>query len=356
MDYSSAPPQPVLISGDTGGHDRTRVLVPVVDGAPELPAGNDILTLNGHSMGTTWQVSLVASHGQNPTPYRVAIEAELNRIISLFSPWVADSEISRFNAAAPGWVPLADDFMAVLMPAMDWAARTDGAVDPTLGALVDLWGFGPPGPRPFARPVPSISDIAATLAVSGHYRLEIDAEKRAVRQPGGMCLDFSGIAKGHAVDSICERLRTMGSGSHLIEVGGELRGEGIKPDYQPWWVEIDRAQDADTPRTVAALYDMAVATSGDWRRHIICGGKIYSHTINGHTGWPVNNDVAQVTVFDRSAMRADTLATALTVMGVEAGLELARQLNVAAHFTWRNPDGTAEAYSPAYAAMMEDEA
>ncbi|WP_242914462.1 FAD:protein FMN transferase [Brevundimonas pishanensis] len=357
MKRSSSSPAPIVI-GDPVANDfgENRVLIPAVAGGPERPPSDLVWSLDGTSMGTTWQVRFVPPPGGDLQTFRTAIEDELAQIIALFSPWVADSEISRFNRAAEGFVPLSDDFWELLIASLELADDVNGAVDPTLGALVDLWGFGPPGPRPALLPIPSQNDIEAARSVCGWNRLRLNREQQAALQIGGMKLDFSGIAKGHAVDRVSDRLTALGATSHLVEIGGELKGVGVKPDAQPWWVEIEAVEGSPAPRTVAALYNLAVATSGDWRRTFSHNGTAYSHTVDGSTGRPVSNQLAQVTVFDALAMRADAFATALTVLGPVDGLGFAQAMGLAAHLVERTERGLVEHYTPAYAAMMEEEA
>lgn len=308
-------------------------------------------------MGTTWSVRLVAPQGAEDAAFRRAIQDELDAVIAAFSPWDLASETSRFNAAPAGLWGLSPMFWAVLDAAMNLADDTDGAVDPTLGALVDLWGFGPPGARPEHDPLPSEAEIEAALKVSGWRTLRLDRDRRGALQPGGLRLDFSGIAKGHAVDRVCEALTRLGATSHLVEIGGELRGAGVKPDGQPWWIGLEQPPEAPSPRTVAAMADIAVATSGDWRRAFIVDDRLYPHTIDGRTGRPVANGVASVTVFHASAMTADAWATALTVMGPDEGLEIATAHGLAAQILTRSPGGMTERLTPGFIAMMdEDEA
>jgi thiamine biosynthesis lipoprotein len=239
--------------------------------------------------------------------------------------------------------------------AMDIADDTNGAVDPTLGALVDLWGFGPPGPRPAETPLPSDEEIERALAQSGWQSLRLNPMAHAAVQKGGMKLDFSGIAKGHAVDRVSERLTALGCTSHLVEVGGELRGHGVKPDGEPWWVEIEQPPASPAPRTLMAMIDIAMATSGDYRRVFSHEGRRYPHTLDGRTGRPVDNGLASVTVVHPSAMKADAYATALTVMGPTEGLEFATAYRLAAHFVARTPDGPVERMTPLFAAMLLDD-
>jgi len=310
-------------------------------------------------MGTNWSVRLVPPPGPDRAAFQSAIEAELDAIVSLFSHWEPSSELSRFNAAPPGFWAVSEPFWDLINAAMDLADDTNGAVDPTLGALVDLWGFGPPGPRPAnafgtGPTAPFEDEIAAARALSGWGRLRMNREARALQQLGGVKLDLSGIAKGHAVDRVSDRLTALGAADHLVEIGGELRGAGVKPSGDPWWVDLQQAPGAPGPRTVAALFDLAVATSGDWIRSYEVYGRTYSHTIDGRTGRPIENGVASVAAFADTAMKADALATALTVMGPEEGPAWAEAVGVAASFVIRTDDGLIERLTPAFLAMMDE--
>ena len=310
-------------------------------------------------MGTTWSVRLVAPPGLERSVIQSAIEGELSGIIALFSHWDPRSELSRLNAAPPGFWAVSEPFWNLLNAAMDLADETNGAVDPTLGALVDLWGFGPPGPRPLngfgtGHTTPFEEEIAAARALSGWGILRFNREARAVQQLGGVKLDLSGIAKGHAVDRVSDRLTALGATHHLVEIGGELRGAGVKPDGMPWWAELQQAPGAPGPRIVAALFDLACATSGDWGRQFEVYGQRFSHTIDGRTGRPVENGVASVTVLADTAMYADAMATALTVMGPEEGPAYSEALSIAAAFVMRAEAGMTEIISPAFVAMLSE--
>lgn len=283
-----------------------------------------------------------------------AVQGELDRTTALFSPWTPDSEVSRFNAAPAGPVSLSDAFWTLFDLALDLADETNGAVDPTLGALVDLWGFGPPGPRDPAAGLPTDEEIQTARAVSGWMRLRLDRPNRIALQPGGMRLDFSAVGKGWAADRVSERLSDLGADSHLIEIGGELLGQGVKPDGQPWWVELERPPGDGGVRAVAAAYGLAVATSGDYRRYFGHNGRLFSHSIDGQEGAPIENGLASVTVLHPQGARADALATALTVMGLEDGLAFAAEAGIAARFIRHDRGLFAEAESPALSAMADE--
>jgi len=325
-----------------------------MDAPPSRPPGDEVLRLKGETMGTTWSVGAVVPPGVSEPEVHGAVQAELDAVVAVFSPWERASEISRFNAAPEGVWALSQAFWSVLDASMNLADDTDGAVDPTLGALVDLWGFGPPGPR-IGSPVPAEEDIAKALTVSGWQKLRLNRDARGAMQPGGMKLDFSGIAKGHAVDRVSDALTRLGATSHLVEIGGEMRGRGVKPDGQPWWIGLEEPPGSPSSRTVAALVDIAVATSGDWRRAFEHDGRLYPHTIDGRSGRPIDNGVASVTVFHASAMTADAWATALTVIGPEDGPGLAEAHGLAAQMVVRTAEGVVEHLTPAFVAMMNEE-
>lgn len=307
-------------------------------------------------MGTTWSVKLVAPRGLHPAGIRGDIEARLDRVIAQMSTWEPDSDLSRFNRAPAGrWCELRVECLTVLAHALEVAADTGGAYDPTVGPLVDLWGFGP-ARRPHTRP--SADAIAAARARIGWERLTLDARGRRVRQPGGVSVDLSSIAKGFAVDQIAAHLRRLGVTSYLVEIGGELRGHGAKPDGTPWWVALERP--ADSPgdgsgpgHLIVALHGLSVATSGDYRRFFEDSGRRYSHTIDPRTGCPVDHGLASVTVLHPECMIADAVATALTVLGAPAGLAYARRRGLAALFIERGPRGIEERMTPSFAAMLE---
>ncbi len=121
---------------------------------------------------------------------------------------------------------------------------------------MDLWGFGPPGP---VDAVPDASILDAARSHAGWQRLALDPSDQSALQPGGLALDLSAIAKGYAVDRISDLLADFGYAHHLVEIGGELRGRGVKPDHRPWWVGLEPAGSA--AEIVVALTDLAVASS-----------------------------------------------------------------------------------------------
>ncbi|MCP3730541.1 FAD:protein FMN transferase [Sphingomonas sp. MG17] len=293
----------------------------------------------GATMGTSWSAAIV----DPPHGVERMIAATLDDIVGQMSHWQPSSQLSRFNAAAAGgWHRIAPEFAEVMTAALDIAARSGGAFDPAIGAAVDLWGFGPPGPR---HGIPSDAEIAAALAASGHDAVEFDPLLLRLRRTRPARLDLSGIAKGYAVDAVAAILRALGCRDFLVEIGGELTGAGIQPDGQPWWVDVEAPPGIAMLPLRVALHGLAIATSGDYRRTSAQG----SHTIDPRTGRPSANGVASVSVLHASCMLADAWASALTVLGPEAGMALAGREGLAAHVL--TPSG--ERLSPALQALLD---
>ncbi len=330
-----------------------RVLIPhELDDTPP-PAGAELYLLQGETMGTTWSLRVAGPRGLMPEMLRMGVERQLASVIAEMSPWEAESHVSRFNRAEAGsWHTLPADFFTVLATALELAESSDGAFDPAIGALVDLWGFGPAGRR---NDVPGDADIAAALKRGGWQRLQLDeAESRAL-QPGGVALDFSGIAKGFAVDKVSDYLLESGFPSHLMEIGGELKGRGLRPDGHPWWVQLEApTQDAkNTTETIVALHELAVASSGDYRKFFQQDGRRHAHTLDPRSGRSVDNGLAAVSVLHEQCMLADAQATVLMVLGLEAGMAWAVEQGVAALFVTREGEGFSEHLSPALGDLLE---
>ena len=294
-----------------------------------------VIELAGEGLGTTWRVLYVARVGVAPDRISAAIASRLGEIVAQMSQWEPASLLSRFNRAPAGTsFALHADFAAVLSAGLDIAGRTNGAFDPTHGCAAALLGFGaepPAGP-------PSAATLDDALASAGWQQLAFDSRARSLRQPGGLWLDFSGIAKGYAVDAVADLLARHGIVDALVEIGGELVGRGLKPDCQPWWVDLETPPGAELPPLRVALYDGAVATSGDHVRG--------AHTLDPRTGRALPPRIASVSVIHDSAMLADAWATALTVLGPVAALATATREGLAARIVAREDGVLVETLSP----------
>jgi thiamine biosynthesis lipoprotein len=322
-------------------------------GTPDA-GGATLARLGGETMGTSWSVLARVAPGTDLHRLHDGIQARLDRVVAQMSTWEPDSDIGRFNRAGAGtWHELPPEFSTVLRCALDIARLSDGAFDPTLGRLVELWGFGPAA-RP-RMPSPSQRDALAAAAGTGWQRLALQDDPPRALQPGRLALDLSAIAKGFAVDDVAHHLRERGVGAALVEVGGELYGYGRKPDGQPWQVLVETAPEeteSALPPCVLALDGLAVATSGDRWHRFDQDGRRFAHTLDARTAAPVADAPAAVTVIAQCAMHADAWATALTVMGPMAGLAFAQAQGLAVRFVSAAPGGPLVAVSDAFQARL----
>ena len=297
-------------------------------------------------MGTYYRVRAVADSGDREA-IRALVQQRLDAVDRRMSTYRADSEVSRFNRLAGGEsLVLSEETWAVL--GLAWQVRDEsrGAFDPTVGPLVDAWGFGAPGRD--AEPTPVADDRLAELrrAIGA---IELVAEdRRVLKLENGSALDLSAIAKGWATDVVSQALSHADFGNHLVEVGGEVRTAGHSPAGDPWRIAIERppprvsdpAPSAPATPAEDALHvglqkvlpftDGSLATSGDYRNYWERDGVRYSHTIDPRTGRPVEHGLASASVFHPSCAVADAYATTLMVLGPEDGLRWADENDIAA--------------------------
>lgn len=306
-------------------------------------------------MGCPWSVTWVDEGRVDRKRLEAGIQAVFARVIDQMSTWEPQSSISRFNRAAPGsWLPLPPEFALVLGCAMLVARASGGALDPTAGELVTLWGFGPAGRHHepgFAMPL--AAQVTQALQRCGWRRVQVDTAALRLHQPGGLQLDLSAVAKGFAVDEVSRFLRGEGVAHHLVDIGGELRGAGMKPDGQPWWVDVQLPPGADAAiPTRIALHGLSVATSGDYLQAFSVAGRRFSHCIDPRSGYPVDNGVCAVTVLHADCMLADAWSTALMVLGAQAGMAVAEKEQLAALWIERVDGGVVEHGSSAFRALV----
>jgi thiamine biosynthesis lipoprotein len=280
-------------------------------------------------MGTTYTVKVVTGYFGSVAGLQERIDRRLDRINQSMSPYLKDSEISRFNRfqETGAEFPISMDFLRVMQQAVRIHALSDGAWDGTVNPLVDLWGFGRTG-RTDHRPPPD--KIAALLADVGFQKIEVLDSGALIKRQAAVTLDLSSIAKGYGVDQVADEVRGAGFTDFLVEVGGEVYAAGVRPDGRPWRVGINRPRvDArfDEVYRVIPLKDQALATSGDYRSFFQENGVRYSHIIDPKTGYPVQDGVASVTILADNCTLADGLATAVMVMGVAKGLSLIDRLD-----------------------------
>lgn len=291
--------------------------------------------VTGTAMGTSYRLRLNCDLNRDVA--KQVTEAAFARVDESMSTYRRDSELMRFNASPIGqWRQIGVEFAEVIRAAIEVARLSDGAFDPTLGALLRLWGFSG-GEVPDA--TPSVQEIERRLVESGIVGLELESGEGRIRRLSDFELDLSAIAKGYAVDLAIRDLEKSACRDLLLEVGGEVGVRGSRPDGDAWTVGIESPSKAGSVTHAVTLSNEAIATSGDYRNRVAIEGQVYSHTIDPATGRPVSHDLASVSVISANAMRADALATALNVMGPSSGLEFARRHQIEAFFIIRTENG-----------------
>lgn len=310
------------------------------------------LAIIGETMGTTYHVRYVSADPQhNPERVKEAIDAVLVQVNARMSTYDPNSELSRFNQRLQTTpVVISRALEQVLRRALEIAVESDGALDVTVGPLVNLWGFGPQ-----ARPekIPTDAELAAIRERVGYQLLTLENHQISKQVPE-LYVDLSTIAKGYGVDRVALLLEQLEIQNYLIEIGGEMRMKGSKPGAEPWRIAIERPISTErSVQRVVELGDAAVATSGDYRNYYEHDGVRFSHIIDPHTGKPIQHNLVSVTVITSNCMDADAYATALTVMGPQRALEFAEQKQLAVLLITREEDGFKEHTSTAFARYLQ---
>lgn len=320
---------------------------------------------SGRTMGTSYHVTVA---GADDDAARAQVQAVIDGVLheaeQHLSTYNEQAEISRFNRSrTDDWQDVSPTLFAVAQEARAVSELTNGAFDITVTPLLELWDFSVSQPalaaarEPFDPP--AIETIERVRRQTGYAQLELRRSPReAMRKTDpALQLTVDGIAPGYAVDRIATELRALGHDDFIVEIGGEVRAQGQRPAGGPWRIAVEVPQSlGQEPLAGIRLRDAAVSTSGDYRdQRTDRTGQRYSHTVDPRTGRPVQGRLTSVTVIDASAARADAYATALMVMGTEAGLAWARQQRVPALFVERT-DAVGEwriVESPAFKAWRE---
>jgi thiamine biosynthesis lipoprotein len=226
---------------------------------------------------------------------------------------------------------------------MEVSEKTDGAFDITVGPLVYAWGFGLSNRIKMDQHI-----VDSLLAFVGYHKVKLENDKLIKTDPR-IRIDYNAIAQGYAVDVVAAFFDSKGIQSYLIDIGGEVLARRTKPDGEKWNVAIEmptkKADDERSIQAVVSLQDMAISTSGSYRKFYEENGVRYSHTINPATGYPVKHSTLSVSVLANDCMTADAYATAFMVMGVEKGKEfLQRHPNLEVYFIYTAPDGSMKTY------------
>jgi len=293
-----------------------------------------LIRFSGEALGTYYAVTYYDINGKN---YQAEVDSILKAFLFVASLHEPKSEINAVNNNED--IVLSPMFQDIFNKAVSISEISDGAFDFTVGPLVRAYGF-------WNRAREEITDekIAEYLKLVDFRGIRL-VDGKIVKQHPGIKIDFNAIAKGYVVDVVGQFLEEKGIEAYLIDIGGEVLGKGRKPNGDCWRVGIETpAETACSDREVEAiiyLCNAALATSGSYRKYYEKDGKRYSHTIDPKTGKSVEHSLLSVTVRDSETWRADAIATAMMVLGVEKSLKLLEKLpGVEAFFISAGDDGS----------------
>lgn len=303
----------------------------------------------GETMGTTYNVTLVAEEGKtlelDPDSMQRELDELLVEVNQQMSTYIDDSELMRFNRSEIGqWHRLSGPLTEVLSLSQSISKRSDGAFDITVAPLVNLWGFGPQGEP---EQTPGDGQLERALADIGYEHLKLEGDR--ARRVRDIHLDLSGIAKGFGVDQLAEFLESRGYQHFLVEIGGEVRLSGESPRGGRWRIGIEQpAALREGARKAIALTDIAMATSGDYRNYYERDGQRYSHTIDPRNGRPIQHKLVSVTVLAPTSAEADAWATALNVLGAQEGMRIAEREKLAVYMIVKEDEALVDRHSEAF--------
>lgn len=297
------------------------------------------MRFSGEIQGTTYNITYYAGDSINLQP---AIDSMLHRFDSTASTYKPNSIISRMNNNDPS-VRADNMFITIFQKSMEVSEKTKGAFDITVGPLVYAWGFGLSKRLKMNQHI-----VDSLLPLVGYHKVKLENGKLVKPDPR-IRIDFNAIAQGYSTDVVASFLDSKGIQSYLIDIGGEVLARRTKPDGEKWTVAIEmptkHEDDQATIQAVLSLQDMAISTSGNYRKYYEENGKRYSHEIDPSTGYPVSHTTLSASVLAKDCMTADAYATAFMVMGVDKGKEfLKKNPQLEVYFIYSAPDGSMKTY------------
>ncbi|UOB18355.1 FAD:protein FMN transferase [Abyssalbus ytuae] len=298
----------------------------------------------GFALGTTYLIRYEVEN--DSIDLLKDIEEVFNVVNKSMSTYLPTSDISRINKG-DSTVVVDEYFIEVFKKAKEVWKNSGGRFDPTVGALVNAWGFGPEK----ALKEMHQKQVDSILKFTGFDKVKIDDGFKIVKSNLQIYLDFNALAKGYTIDLIGRKFDEKGIKNYLIEVGGEIltKGKNSKT-VKNWIVAIDHPLQNEGERLIVEkvkLEDKAMATSGNYRKFRVDEktGEHYVHTINPLTGYPQKSNVLSVSVIANSCMEADAYATALMVMPLKEAKELLKNLDyLDAYIISTDKDGNLEEY------------
>lgn len=297
--------------------------------------------VTGSTMGTIpYSIKYLADE---ESYYKEEVDSILIAFNQSLSTYIPDSEISRFNRADS--ITYESTFLyPVLKMSQEMFVNSKGAYDPTIGPLVNAWGFGPK-----KKSMLDSAKVDSLLKIVGFEQIIFD--ETGATKPVHTYLDFSASAKGYALDMIAHFLHVNDISNYMIEVGGEVRCQGQNQNQTVWKIGIEKPelnQGIGNAYATVFVNNRSLATSGNYRNYYEENGRIISHTISPFTGYNLTHNLLSASIFAPNCTLADGYATACMVMGLEESIEMVKKLNgVDAFFIYSDENGDLKSYATA---------
>ncbi|WP_316814127.1 FAD:protein FMN transferase [Pedobacter heparinus] len=293
-------------------------------------------TIKGYAQGTDYTIKYFAADSIVTKGAVDRILSVIDSSMSLYKPY---SLICRFNAADDG-LQLDPHFVKVMRRSFEIYKDTRGKFDATVQPLVQAWGFGAKSITKF----PDSAEVKQLLACVGMHHLSL---KGNYLKKSKSCIkvDLNGIAQGYSVDVIADYLNSKGIKSYVVEIGGELRMKGPKPDGTSLRIGIEGpAISADAEpviRHVISINNGAITTAGNYRKYLQKGAKKIAHLIDPKTGYPLDNALISVTIYAKDAITADGYDSPIMAMGLEEALDFVNaKKGMEAYIIYHKKDGS----------------
>ncbi|MDX5627424.1 MULTISPECIES: FAD:protein FMN transferase ApbE [unclassified Brenneria] len=323
------------------------------DNAPHTDL-RPLMAIEGKTMGTFYSVKISGEQQESKERLQQEIDALLEQANNEISTYRQDSTLSRFNQYRGNEPqPIGNGMADIILAAQRIGRATGGAMDITVGPLVNLWGFGP---QKQPTQIPSQQQIDAVRQKIGLSHLKLLSDDRGEwiqKDLPDLYVDLSTLGEGYGADLLAQLMARKGITNYLVSVGGAISSRGVNAQGIPWRVAIQKPTDRENAmQTAVNLQGYAISTSGSYRNYFEQNGQRYSHVIDPATGKPITHQLVSATVIAPTALEADGWDTGLMVLGREKALELAQQQGLAVYLISKTENGFQAEMTPQFSAFL----
>ncbi len=318
---------------------KTTILISYLTCTFSIYAQKEPIRIEGEAQGTTYHITYFDLKNRDLQPQIIKLLQEFDNSVSTYKP---NSIISKINTNEPN-VKVDKYFIRCFKKAKEVWKNTQGAFDPTVYPLVNAWGFGPGKKEKIEK-----EKIDSILQFVGFDLIELKGNKIIKKDPR-VALDFNAFAQGYSVDVVSNYLLSKKITSFIVEIGGEVYAHGKKPNGDNWSIGVEKPIDnklsTNPLKAIVKLENLAIATSGNYRRYIIEDGIKYAHHIDPKTGYPTKNNLLSASVFSKECISSDANATGILVMGLDkAKIFLNQHPELQAYLIYSDENGNYKIY------------